>query len=87
MSQQKPPDIRHGFRGIFHFVNFSHNSLTVNNFYRYPRVREGSFASVDELVRSMLDFLRERNHNPVRYQWKADGAKIKRAGRSLETAG
>lgn len=39
-------------------------------------VREGSFGSVPELVAAMTGYLAERNLNPKRYQWRAQGADI-----------
>ena len=39
-------------------------------------VREGSFGSVPELVAAMASYLAERNLNPKRYQWRAQGADI-----------
>jgi len=41
-------------------------------------VRDGSFASVRELVVSIEAYLTERNLDPKPYQWKADGAAILR---------
>jgi hypothetical protein len=46
-------------------------------------LREGSFASVRELVRAMETYLAERNLAPKQYVWKKKGeeilAKISRA--------
>lgn len=39
-------------------------------------VREGSFRSVPELVRSIEVWLAERNRQPHRYVWRAEGAAI-----------
>lgn len=39
-------------------------------------VREGSFASVAELTRSIEAYLAQRNLNPKPYRWKAKGADI-----------
>jgi transposase len=39
-------------------------------------IRSGSFASVKDLVASIFDYLTERNLNPKRYVWKAEGEKI-----------
>ena len=39
-------------------------------------VREGSFQSLRELVRSIESFLAERNQNPKKYVWRASGLKI-----------
>ena len=39
-------------------------------------VRDGSFGSVKELVASMELYLAGRNLEPVRYEWKAEGAAI-----------
>ena len=39
-------------------------------------VREGSFASVAELVRAVEGYLAERNLAPRRYVWKAAGHDI-----------
>ena len=53
-------------------------------------VREGSFASVRELVASIEAYLAERNLAPKPYQWKAQGAeilrKIQRARDALNAA-
>jgi transposase len=50
-------------------------------------VRNGSFRSVQELTSAILDYLRERNLNPMPYQWRAQGAdilaKIQRAREKL----
>lgn len=51
-------------------------------------VRHGSFTSVKELSYAIIDYLAERNLDPTRYQWRAEGAeilaKIKRAREKLE---
>lgn len=39
-------------------------------------VREGSFASTGELTEAMIAYLAERNLEPVRYEWRAQGAEI-----------
>lgn len=39
-------------------------------------VREGSFSSTRQLAQAILDYLNERNLNPIRYQWRATGAEI-----------
>jgi hypothetical protein len=53
-------------------------------------VRDGSFTSVEDLIRAMEAYLAERALNPVRYQWKAEGAaileKIQRARAALAKA-
>ncbi len=41
-------------------------------------VRDGSFRSVGELAASIEAYLRQRDHNPKRYVWKAEGADILR---------
>jgi len=52
-------------------------------------VRHGSFASVKELSYAIIDYLAERNLNPTRYHWRAQGAeilaKIKRAREKQES--
>lgn len=52
-------------------------------------VREGSFASVKELVRDIVAYLADRNLAPKPYRWKADGQeilrKIQRAREALAT--
>ncbi len=52
-------------------------------------LREGSFASVRELVDNIESYLIERNLNPKPYQWKGKGAdilrKIQRARQALDT--
>ena len=39
-------------------------------------IREGSFNSVKELEKSIKEYLEDRNKNPYRYVWKAEGVKI-----------
>jgi len=39
-------------------------------------VRQGSFQSVKELGYAITDYLAERNLNPTRYEWRAEGAQI-----------
>jgi hypothetical protein len=51
-------------------------------------VRHGSFTSVKELAYAITNYLAERNLNPTRYEWRADGAetlaKIMRAHENAE---
>jgi hypothetical protein len=50
-------------------------------------VREGSFQSTRQLTEAIVGYLAERNLNPVRYEWRAQGAvileKIQRARQKL----
>ena len=39
-------------------------------------MRHGSFTSVKELGYAITNYLAERNLNPTRYQWRANGAEI-----------
>lgn len=39
-------------------------------------VREGSFTHVQELIDAIVSYLTDRNQNPRRYIWKAEGQKI-----------
>ena len=39
-------------------------------------VRNGSFRHVRELIKDIEDYLAQRNLNPKRYQWRADGQAI-----------
>ena len=41
-------------------------------------IREGSFQSVRELIDAIEDYLADRNANPKRYVWRAEGAEILR---------
>lgn len=54
-------------------------------------VLPGSFRSVGELTEAIMKFLAERNLNPRRYEWKADGKsileKIQRAREALARQG
>ena len=63
-----------------HFTPTSSSWLNlVERFFRdltQDVVREGSFASVKELVRSMETYLTERNLSPKRYVWKKSGQEI-----------
>jgi transposase len=51
-------------------------------------IRQGSFASVGELVRDINAYLAQRNSDPKPYKWRAKGAeilaKIKRASAALD---
>jgi transposase len=75
-----------------HFTPTSSSWLNlVERFFRdltEQVVREGSFRSVGELVRSIEAWLAERNRQPQRYVWRAEGAaileKITRARAKLE---
>ena len=74
-------------RFVMHFTPTSSSWMNiVERFFRditVDCVRDGSFASVDELKDCILDYLNERNLNPKPYVWKAEGKsileKIKRA--------
>jgi len=74
-------------RFVMHFTPTSSSWMNmVERFFRditVDCIRDGSFASVDELKDSILDYLNERNLNPKPYVWKAEGKsileKIKRA--------
>lgn len=78
-------------RVVEHFTPTSSSWMNlVERFFRdltVDCVRDGSFTSVKELVESMVAYLEERNLNPVRYEWKADGKtileKIQRAREAL----
>ena len=54
------------------------------------RIRAGSFASVNELIRDIKTYLAQRNANPKPYVWRAEGAeilaKINRARAALDKA-
>ena len=39
-------------------------------------IRNGSFCSLNELEESIKKYMEDRNNNPKRYVWKAEGAKI-----------
>ena len=39
-------------------------------------IREGSFESVQELVKAITDYLVEQNLEPKAYKWKANGQTI-----------
>jgi transposase len=53
-------------------------------------IRAGSFASVRDLVRDIKAYLADRNANPKRYEWRAEGAeilaKLRRARAALNKA-
>lgn len=75
-----------------HFTPTSSSWLNlVERFFRdltVDVIREGSFQSVGELVRAIEGWLAERNREPRRYVWRAEGAailqKITRARAKLE---
>lgn len=67
-------------RMVQHFVPTSSSWMNlVERFFRditEDVIREGSFASVPELVDAIEAYMAERDLVPKRYVWKADGAKI-----------
>jgi transposase len=67
-------------RLVLHFTPTSSSWMNlVERFFRdltVDCVRDGSFGSVKELVASMELYLAGRNLEPVRYEWKAEGAAI-----------
>ena len=67
-------------RFVLHFTPTSASWLNlVERFFRdlsQEVILPGSFASVQELADSIWDYLAERNLNPTRYVWKADGHEI-----------
>ena len=67
-------------RIVLHFTPTSSSWMNlVERFFRdltEDAVREGSFASVAELVRAIEGYLAERNLAPKRYVWKATGRDI-----------
>jgi transposase len=81
-------------RIVLHFTPTSSSWMNlVERFFRdltVDCVRDGSFTSVEDLIRAMEAYLAERALNPVRYQWKAEGAaileKIQRARAALAKA-
>jgi transposase len=78
-------------RFVLHFTPTSSSWLNlVERFFAdltADVVREGSFASLRELIRSIEDYLIRRNENPKPYRWHAKGeeilAKIQRAKEAL----
>lgn len=85
----------HGLeRIVLHFVPTSSSWMNlVERFFRdltVDCVRDGSFTSVRELAQAIEAYLLERDLNPVRYIWKADGQaileKIRRAREAAEAA-
>jgi transposase len=79
---------QHGVdRMVLHFTPTSSSWMNlVERFFRdltVDCIRDGSFASLRELVASIEAYLAERDLDPKRYVWKAEGAailrKIKRA--------
>ena len=79
-------------RIVQHFTPTSSSWMNlVERFFRditVECIRDGSFESVDELIRAMTDYLDHRNQHPKPYQWKADGRaileKINRARKAME---
>jgi len=87
---------QHGVaRMIMHFTPTSSSWMNlVERFFRdltVDCVRDGSFASVGELVVSIEAYLAQRDLDPKRYVWKAEGQeilrKIQRAKDALATVG
>jgi transposase/transcriptional regulator with XRE-family HTH domain len=83
----------HGLDRVkLHFIPTSSSWMNlVERFFRdltEDVVREGSFASKEELVQAIMGYLAERNLAPKRYVWRAKGAeilaKIQRARQVLE---
>jgi transposase/transcriptional regulator with XRE-family HTH domain len=81
-------------RMVMHFTPTSSSWMNlVERFFRdltVDCVRDGSFTSVKELAAAIETYLRQRDLNPVRYQWKAEGRaileKIQRAREGLAAA-
>jgi transposase len=67
-------------RMVPHFTPTSSSWMNlVERFFRdltVDCVRDGSFTSVKELASAIETYLRQRDLNPVRYQWKAEGQAI-----------
>lgn len=67
-------------RLVMHFTPIASSWMNlVERFFRditVDCVRDDSFASVNELKDSILDYLNERNLNPKPYVWKAEGKSI-----------
>jgi transposase len=85
----------HGLeRMVLHFTPTSSSWMNlVERFFRdltVDCVRDGSFTSVKELSAAIEAYLQQRDLNPVRYQWKAEGRaileKIQRARDALAAA-
>jgi transposase len=79
-------------RVVLHFTPTSSSWMNlVERFFRdltEDAVREGSFASVPDLVRTIEAYLAERNLAPKRYVWKAQGRDILfKINRALAAAG
>jgi transposase len=80
-------------RMVMHFTPTSSSWMNlVERFFRdltVECIREGSFASIGELVESMEAYLAQRDLDPKRYVWKAEGEeilrKIQRAKEALAT--
>lgn len=78
-------------RMVLHFTPTASSWMNlVERFFRdltEDAVREGSFGSVQELVAAIDTYLAQRNLEPKRYVWKAQGAdilaKIQRARTAL----
>jgi transposase len=84
---------QHGVdRMVLHFTPTSSSWMNlVERFFRdltVDCIRDGSFASIDELVSSIEAYLATRDLDPKRYVWKAEGqailAKIERARQAVE---
>ena len=67
-------------RVVLHFTPTSSSWMNlVERFFRditQDCIREGSFGSVQELVKAITDYLVERNLEPKAYKWRADGKEI-----------
>lgn len=51
-------------------------------------IRDGSFCQLKELEKAIEDYMEERNKNPKRYVWKAEGKKIlEKINRARKTLG
>ncbi len=69
-------------RMVMHFTPTSSSWMNlVERFFRdltVDCIRDGSFTSVEELVESIEAYLAQRDFDPKRYVWKAEGAEILR---------
>lgn len=69
-------------RIVLHFTPTSSSWMNlVERFFRdltEDAIREGSFTSIQDLEQAIESYLSERDENPKRYVWKAEGSEILR---------
>ena len=79
---------KHGLRHTLAITGTSRLNLVERFFAEITdkRIRRGTFRSVGELVRAILDYIRRRNRSPKPFVWTASARSIARKVRHCNEA-